>query len=128
MKEVKKGWDEFWAEVIGIEIYGDESKAMKFVQFQVAHIIEALQLEKGMRILDAGCGAGFQSVELALRRCEVTGVDISKTLVEFARELAKRMRVNVEFQVNDMRLHSKTTTNGVGRDADIGFSRLYIVL
>lgn len=39
---------------------------------------------RGARILDAGCGTGAMSVELAQRGAQVVGVDISPALVEIA--------------------------------------------
>lgn len=38
----------------------------------------------GWRILDAGCGAGHLAIELAKRGADVTGIDLSPELVEFA--------------------------------------------
>ncbi len=40
----------------------------------------------GWRILDAGCGAGMLSVELARRGADVAGIDLSPALVDFARQ------------------------------------------
>lgn len=42
----------------------------------------------GMRILDAGCGPGVFSLELARRGARVLGVDLADELVEVARERA----------------------------------------
>ncbi len=51
----------------------------------------------GARVLDAGCGAGQMTVELAARGAEVVAVDISPELVKIAQarlpaELASRVR------------------------------------
>lgn len=40
----------------------------------------------GLRLLDAGCGAGQLSIELAQRGAEVVGVDISPSLLKIARQ------------------------------------------
>lgn len=40
----------------------------------------------GRRVLDAGCGTGTLAVEAARRGAEVVAVDLSRTLVELARE------------------------------------------
>ena len=39
----------------------------------------------GKRILDAGCGTGQFSIELALRGANVLGIDISSNLIEIAK-------------------------------------------
>jgi magnesium-protoporphyrin O-methyltransferase len=39
---------------------------------------------EGWRILDAGCGAGAMSVELARRGADVTGIDLSPGIISYA--------------------------------------------
>ncbi|MBV2359366.1 magnesium protoporphyrin IX methyltransferase [Thalassococcus sp. CAU 1522] len=57
----------------------------------------------GMRVLDAGCGAGPATVELARRGAEVVAVDISPSLVEIAeRRLPDSLRDRVTFASGDM--------------------------
>ena len=46
----------------------------------------AARLSRGKRVLDAGCGAGYGSAELALAAASVTGVDVAPEAVGFARE------------------------------------------
>lgn len=41
---------------------------------------------RGRRVLDAGCGTGAASIELARRGAEVVAIDLSPTLVGYARE------------------------------------------
>jgi len=43
----------------------------------------------GQRVLDAGCGTGALAVEVASRGAEVVAIDLSSTLVELARPVAK---------------------------------------
>jgi magnesium-protoporphyrin O-methyltransferase len=51
---------------------------------------------RGARILDAGCGAGQMTTELAARGADVLAVDISPSLVEIAR---KRLPVDLAGRV-----------------------------
>ncbi|WP_299849910.1 magnesium protoporphyrin IX methyltransferase [uncultured Roseovarius sp.] len=57
----------------------------------------------GARILDAGCGAGQMTSELATRGARVVGVDISPSLIDIAQ---KRLPINlhsrVDFCIGDM--------------------------
>lgn len=103
MKEIEKGWDEFWAKVVGMESYGDEDNAFKIAKVQVKHAIKVLKLKKGNSVLDIGCGAGFHSVELARKDLKVTGVDISSTLIKFAKNLCLKYGISCEFHKMDMR-------------------------
>lgn len=57
----------------------------------------------GARVLDAGCGTGTMSVELARRGAEVVGVDISPKLVGIAEaRLPEELRGQVSFLAGDM--------------------------
>lgn len=57
----------------------------KGTEQEVAFLVEALDLEPGMRVLDVGCGPGRHAHALGRRGIEVHGVDISDRFVELAR-------------------------------------------
>jgi magnesium-protoporphyrin O-methyltransferase len=50
-----------------------------------AHAVAPAADLRGLRVLDAGCGTGLMTAELAARGAEVVAVDISPQLVEIAR-------------------------------------------
>ncbi len=52
---------------------------------EVDHVVAALGLRAGERVLDVGCGPGRHAHELARRGIVVHGVDISAPFVELAR-------------------------------------------
>jgi len=52
---------------------------------EVDHVVAALGLAPGERVLDVGCGPGRHANELARRGIVVHGVDISEPFVELAR-------------------------------------------
>src|SRR5580765_3179713 len=52
---------------------------------EVDHVVAALDLKPGERVLDVGCGPGRHAHELARRGIMVHGVDISARFVELAR-------------------------------------------
>ena len=51
---------------------------------EVDHLMVALDLRPGQRVLDVGCGPGRHAHELARRGVEVHGVDIAQTFVDLA--------------------------------------------
>ncbi|MEL6451842.1 MAG: magnesium protoporphyrin IX methyltransferase [Pseudomonadota bacterium] len=58
---------------------------------------------RGARILDAGCGAGPATVELAERGAQVVAVDISPQLIDIAQlRLPEGLRRQVSFHAGDM--------------------------
>ena len=62
---------------------------------------------RGSRVLDAGCGTGALAVEVARRGAQVVAIDLSPTLVQFARErlpddLRSSDRGRVDFRSGDM--------------------------
>ncbi len=57
----------------------------------------------GKRVLDAGCGAGQMTEELARRGAQVVAIDISPSLIEIAQKrLPDTLAQNVEFRAGDM--------------------------
>jgi magnesium-protoporphyrin O-methyltransferase len=58
---------------------------------------------RGARVLDAGCGTGAMSAELAARGAEVVGVDIAPALIAIAEaRLPEALRPRVTFRAGDM--------------------------
>ncbi|WP_299286794.1 magnesium protoporphyrin IX methyltransferase [uncultured Tateyamaria sp.] len=58
---------------------------------------------RGARVLDAGCGAGPATIELAERGAQVVAVDISPQLIDIARtRLPKALKRQVDFRAGDM--------------------------
>ena len=68
---------------------------------EVDFIVDALGLEPGMRVLDAGCGPGRHSFELGRRGIAVVGVDLSPDFIALARSDAGDLPV--EFHEGDVR-------------------------
>lgn len=59
--------------------------------------------DKNFKILDIGCGTGRHAIELAKRGYNVTGIDLSPSMLEKAKENAKKADVNIYFNVADAR-------------------------
>jgi SAM-dependent methyltransferase len=59
-------------------------------------VMEVLDPRRGEKVLDAGCGSGFYSLEIKRREADVVGLDISKGMVEAA------LRNGVDARVADL--------------------------
>lgn len=58
--------------------------------------------EKGMKVLDVGCGTGNFSIKLARLGCDVTGIDISERMLQLARRKSKQQGFNITFRNMDV--------------------------
>lgn len=66
-------------------------------------IVATLNLAPGSKILDAPCGHGRISNLLALHGFRVTGVDLTDLFLDRARQDAKHLGADVQFQQGDLR-------------------------
>jgi len=64
--------------------------------------LEASNPQPGMRILDVGCGSGKFIVECAKRGAEVCGVDISREMIEIAKDFCEKNNVEAELRIGDV--------------------------
>lgn len=67
------------------------------------HVVQALDLSGGERLLDVPCGHGRVANRLAERGYEVTGVDRSSGFLDRARADASKRGVDVAYRRGDMR-------------------------
>src|SRR5437867_7156337 len=61
------------------------------------------QFGSKVRLLDAPCGNGRHSMELARRGCRITGLDISAEFIQEARAQSAKEKLHVEWVQGDMR-------------------------
>jgi 2-polyprenyl-3-methyl-5-hydroxy-6-metoxy-1,4-benzoquinol methylase len=59
--------------------------------------------DKSVKVLDIGCGTGRHAIELTKRGYKVTGVDLSESQLQRAREKAREAGVTIEFRRHDAR-------------------------
>ena len=66
-------------------------------------IEEEILFNRNSLILDLGCGTGRHAIELARRGYTVTGVDLSESMLNRARDKALELQVVVDFEKKDAR-------------------------
>lgn len=71
-------------------------------------IISYTQIKPNAKILDAACGAGRHSIKLAQNKFNVTGFDLSETLLDVAMKEATLANVNINFLRSDLRTFYST--------------------
>jgi 2-polyprenyl-3-methyl-5-hydroxy-6-metoxy-1,4-benzoquinol methylase len=94
-----------WYEAL-FENYGNKYDDECFTQGTVGEcdfIEKEIDFNKKYKILDIGCGTGRHSIELAKRGYNVTGIDLSDSLLEKARQKATKPGLEISFLKCDAR-------------------------
>ena len=94
-----------WYEAL-FENYAHNYEKEQFTQGTLGEcdfIEKEIGYNKGLKILDIGCGTGRHSIELTKRGYCVTGIDLSDTMLKRAQENAKRHNIQVRFEKHDAR-------------------------
>jgi ubiquinone/menaquinone biosynthesis C-methylase UbiE len=81
------------------------------LHFLIAKHVLSKWTGKKQRVLDIGCGTGFQSYLYALTGAEVTGIDIAQELLALAREKGKDFRKRNPFPLFPARFDFVTDYN-----------------
>ena len=72
------------------------------IRAQVDALERLLELKHRSRVLDLGCGAGAQTLELARRHYRVVGMESSKEALAGVRDRAKEEQLTVHFLANPL--------------------------
>jgi 2-polyprenyl-3-methyl-5-hydroxy-6-metoxy-1,4-benzoquinol methylase len=70
---------------------GDFTEIAAFMRQSGEVVVESLDIKPPMRALDLGCGDGTTAVPLARAGVDVTGIDISRKLVEAGNKRASEL-------------------------------------
>ena len=94
-----------WYESL-FENYGEKYESEPFAQGTVGEcdfIEQELGYKKDLKIIDIGCGTGRHAIELTKRGYQVTGIDLSESLLEKARKKAAEQGLEIQFLHHDAR-------------------------
>lgn len=82
--------------------------------------LERLDLFKGARLLDIGCGWGTTAIEAARRGAKATGITLAAQQIELARRRAAEQQMKVDFQVADYRPFAEQHAGTFDRIVSLG--------
>jgi SAM-dependent methyltransferase len=91
-------WETFFAAHAAIY---DDNGFTKNTLHEVDFLLEELSVPPGARILDVGCGTGRHSIELARRGYRMTGLDLTPSMLERAKEKATTAGIHVDWVRGD---------------------------
>ncbi len=94
-----------WYEEL-FENYGMKYDNENFTQGTIGEcdfIEKEIAYNKETKILDIGCGTGRHSIELSKRGYNVVGIDLSESLLKWAKEKASEQNLKILFQRHDAR-------------------------
>ena len=73
------------------------SRNTTFIDKSVEWMSSYFHVGTGTRIADFGCGPGLYTTRLARKQAEVTGIDFSAISIAYAREIAVRENLSIEY-------------------------------
>lgn len=77
------------------------SRLPDFMDRSADFIAEQMDPARRPRLLDVGCGPGLYAQRLARRGFAVTGLDISRRSIEFAKEQAQQQGLDIQYRVQN---------------------------
>ena len=90
---------EFWAQFVreGMDVFRDLYSLPAFLGF-IGDI-------HGKKVLDVGCGEGYNSRIFARQGAKVVGVDISKEMIQLAQEEEKKTKLGIQYFTASWTIH-----------------------
>ncbi|MCF8298219.1 MAG: class I SAM-dependent methyltransferase [Saprospiraceae bacterium] len=73
------------------------SRNINFINKSVAWIIEHFNLNSDSELIDFGCGPGFYTTRFARNKIKVTGIDFSKSSIEYAKQIASKENLDINY-------------------------------
>ena len=77
------------------------SRSYEFIGESIDWLIKSVFNDKDQKILDLGCGPGLYSKELAEKGYSVTGVDLSKRSIDYAKKQIQNKELDIEYKVQN---------------------------
>ena len=87
-------------QMLSLHLNGESDIASRnttFIDKSVEWISSHFHVGAGTKIADFGCGPGLYTTRLARKQAEVTGIDFSTRSIEYAREIAVRESLPIEY-------------------------------
>jgi len=77
------------------------SRNKNFIKKSVDWIMSYFKVDENAKIADFGCGPGLYTTRLAEHGAKVTGIDFSKNSIDYAKEVVKEKKLNINYIINN---------------------------
>lgn len=77
------------------------SRPHAFIQRSADWITDRFTLGDGVRVADFGCGPGLYATRWAETGAQVTGIDFSRRSIDYARDQAQQLGLDIEYVLGD---------------------------
>ncbi|WP_446009466.1 SAM-dependent methyltransferase [Candidatus Electrothrix sp.] len=87
-------------QMLSYHLNGDidvSSRNAEFIKRSVEWIAAQFNIGKDTRIADFGCGPGLYATALAKHGAQVTGIDFSRSSIDYAKEVAAREQLDINY-------------------------------
>ena len=74
------------------------SRRPETIDREVRHLISSATLKQGDKVLDLGCGPGLYASRLCEKGVKVTGVDISRRSIDYAKKYAGENKLDIHYR------------------------------
>ncbi|MCB0731826.1 MAG: class I SAM-dependent methyltransferase [Ignavibacteriae bacterium] len=98
---IKEWYKDWFSSDYYLEVY--KHRNFEDTENLVELILSNTDIKPDAKILDAACGAGRYSIKFAERGFDVTGFDLSKSMLEIAENEASIRNLKIDFQHYDLR-------------------------
>ena len=104
MQEANKNWDTVYSNKFMTMWYPNEDIirfCARLIQKRLTH--DRVEVKRKVeRVLDLGCGNGRHAIYFAREGFTASGIDISETAIDWAKNWAEREGLDVDFRVGDI--------------------------
>lgn len=89
-----------------VALYNESHSKFRDLKLESREILSLIGAKPGMKLLDIGCGTGIFAIEAAKKGLEVIAIDVSKTMLEYAKLTAKKAEVSIAFEEGGFLTHT----------------------
>lgn len=93
----------FWSEDVQSSEILYFSRLARFNENNKSKWFDILQVKDNLNILELGCGPGHfcNMIKANFPNCKVTGIDLDKNHINFAKNMAKNLNLDINYMVED---------------------------